>query len=499
MPYANEFSKHKSITDVVNSEKVKQFMGDMKVITRGKANFEKIDENLFIEDVESLKKEERLKYVFAFDGSKTQIALDTGFPGAELGIIKVSQTFIQLELMKEYEKSPFPHPSEYDEIFLSQNFEITVPGFNVCSELYEDPKDFFRYSIYNYLRKNHNTFVDILNQRSGMELKPENFLETYIDLLKKKPEPITCIHPCEFCCSNDRSGEHMLSFDDFFVDNFETQDIDFVHQIKCGCQHNPKDIFITDLLHFHEGFSNSGSNDGLYTQVMSFFEKVIFMNLIHNLKDFFPSHDDRGEPLENPVFRDCAFVLDGPLAIYNYASWFATAMADELISMGDDNLLIIGVEKSGHFMEHFKNLDGVESPSDKPLKSGLLFFLGDNYIKRYVKYSTSPIPYGKNVYFGKKLFYKNYENQLFVINLAYNSFEDREVYLDSRNTKNYELTQTRLRDLAWLLEKYSSSRYANALSFVSMAHENASISNNYFSKRVIDDFVKNTIGKNDEK
>lgn len=494
MPYLNEYSKHRSITDIVNSDKVAQFMGEMKVITRSKSNFEKIDESVFIEDAQTLKKEERLKYVFAFDGSKTQIGLDTGFPGAELGIIKVSQTFIQLELMKKYEQEAFPHPSEYEEIFLSQNFEITVPGFNVCSEIYEDPKDFFRFSIFNYLKKNHNTFIDVLNKRSGLELKAETFLETYIDLLKKKPDPITCIHPCEFCCSNSRTGEHMLSFDDFFVDNLETQDIEFVEQIKCGCKHNPKDIFITDLLHFHEGFSNSGSNDGLYTQVMSFFEKVIFINLLHNIKDFFPSHDNNGEPLENPVFRDCAFVLDGPLAIYNYASWFATAIADELISMGDDNLLVIGVEKSGHFVEHLKNLDGVESPEDKPLKPGVLFFLGDNYIKRYVKYSTSPIPYGKNVYFGKKLFYKNHEEQLFVINLAYNSFEDREVYLNSRNTKNYETTQTRLRDLAWLLERYSSSRYANALSFVSMAHENASISNNYFSKRVIDDFVKNSIG-----
>jgi hypothetical protein len=142
MPYANEYSKHRSITDIINSEKVKTFMGDMKVITRSKANFEKIDENVFIEDIEALKKEERLKYVFAFDGSKTQIALDTGFPGAEVGIIKISQTFIQLELMKKYEAEAFPHPSEYDEIFMSQNFEITVPGFNVCSEIYGDPKDF---------------------------------------------------------------------------------------------------------------------------------------------------------------------------------------------------------------------------------------------------------------------------------------------------------------------------------------------------------------------
>lgn len=493
MPYTNEYAKHRSITEVVNSEKVKQFISEMKIKTRGKGDFETIDEELFIENVEELKNEDRLQFVFAFDGSKTQIALETGFPGAEVGIIKISQTLIQLEVMKEYETEEFPHPKKYDEIFVSQNFEITVPGFNVCSDIYGDPRDFFRHAIFNYLKNNYNTFSDILIKRRE-DFKPKTFLETYMDLLKKKDE-VSCIHPCEFCCSNDRHGEHMLSKNDFFVDNYETQEIEWVDTIKCGCKTNPKDVFITDLLHFHEGFSSSGSNEGLYTQLMSFFEKIIFMNLLDNLRLYFGTKEEHDEDWENPMFKKCAFVLDGPLAIYNYASWFATSIAEELIAIKDENLLIIGVEKNGHFMEHLKNLNGVENEEDRPLKPGFLFFLNDHYIKRYVKYSTSPVPYGKNFYFGKKLFYKNYENQLFVINLAFNSQEDREVYLNARNTKVYRLTQERLRDLAWLFEKYSSSRYSNALSFVSMAHENASISTNYFSKRVIDDFVKNIISQ----
>jgi len=172
-------------------------------------------------------------------------------------------------------------------------------------------------------------------------------------------------------------------------------------------------------------------------------------------------------------------------------------MANEFIDISEnEDMLIIGVEKSGHFVEHLKNLDGVESPEDKPLSPGFLFFLNDLYIKRYIKYTTSPIVYGQNNYFGKKIFYKNYEDQLFVINLAYNSLEDRDNNINSRNETFYRVTQQRLRDLVWLFENYSSSRFANALSFVSMAHENASISSNYFSKRIIDDFVKSSMSFN---
>lgn len=493
MPYLNEHAKHRAISDIINSEKIKDFMGNMKVITREKKDFEKIDKDLFItpEEINELKDSMRLKYVFAYDGSKTQIALDTGYPGAEVGIVKISQTCIQLELMKQYEQEEFPHPSIYEDIFMNQSFEVTIPGFNVCSELYEDPKDFFRFALFEYLEKNHNTFIDVLAKKSEKTFNPRTFLDTYKAMLNKKSEDIQCIHPCDYCCSNARGTEYLLSEELFRIEDEKADKEYIVNKIKCGCKNNPKDLFITDLLHFHEGFSHSGSNEGLYTQLMSFLEKIIFVNLIENLLEFF------GKENSDKIFKDCAFVLDGPLAIYNYASWFATAMADLFIGMEKENLLVIGVEKNGHFMDHLKNLDGVENiEEDKPLNPGFVFFLNDNYIKRYVKYSTSPIPYGKNFYFGKKLFYKNYDKQLFVINLAFNSVQDKDDWLYRRGFDDgYWDTQPRLKDLVWLFEKYSSSRFANALSFVSMAHENAAISTNYFSQRVIDDFVKNTLKK----
>ncbi len=492
MPYANEYAKHKTITELVNNKKIQDFMSNMKIITREKSNFEKIDNNILIssDEIEDFKMQERIKYVFAFDGSKTEIQLNSGFPGAEVGILKVSQTFIQLELMKKYEQESFPHPKEYDEIFLSQAFDITIPGFNVSSELYEDPKDFFRFSIYDYMKNNYNKFMDVLIEKSDLQFKPKTLLETYVDLLLMKPEDISCIHPCEYCAHN--LGE-MLSVDDFRIENMDTEEVDLHHTIKCKCKHNPRDIFITDLLHFHEGFSYSGSNDGLYTQIMSFFEKIIFMNLLDNASLFFSKENGFSE---NKLFKDCAFILDGPLAIYNYASWVATAMADRIIRMQEDEqLIILGVEKTGHFMSHLENLNSIEKEGDIPLNKGFFFFLEDKYIKRYIKYSSSPIPYGKNFYFGKKMFYKNHDDQMFVINVAFNSFEDKEIYLNARNDKNYETTQLRLLDIIWLFERYSSSRFKNALSFISVAHENASISNNYFSKRVVEDFVSNIISE----
>lgn len=488
MSYKAEYSKHHTVADLVNSEKVKKFLSEMKIIHHGKGHFEKVDEFILTkkDELNGLLNDLKIKYVFAFDGSKTQIALDTGFPGAEVGILKISQCFVQLELMKEYESKQFAHPAEYDEIFINQSFEATIPGFNVGSEEYNDPKDFFRSVIYSQLKNNYNSFLDVLIKRTGQDIEKKTFLQSYLNVLVKRPEATSCSHPCERC---NYLGIP-LRLQDFYDEHSSDDNFRLNHKVKCHCKNSPKDVFITDFLRFHEGFSNSGSNDGLYSQVMSFFEKMIFLNLLHILEDFFINEE------KNPLFEDCAFILDGPLALYNYAAWFSQSLADEIIRLSDkSDMLIIGVEKTGHFVEHLRDLDAISSPEDKALEPGFLFFLDDKYIKKFVKFSSGTTPYGQNSYFGKKLYYKNHQNQLFVINLAFNSIEDRHNYLNGKNNQQYRLMQKRLKDLAWLLEKFSSSRYENALSFVSMAHENASISSNYFSKRVIDDFVKEKLDK----
>lgn len=486
MPYKNEYAKHQTIVDLVNSQKVNNFMDKMKIVKKGKSHFEKVDTFIFEENNTELLEEERLNFVFAFDGSKTNISLHTGYPGAEVGLLKISQCFIQLGLMSDYQKAQFPHPQDYDNIFINQSFEITVPGYNVGSDDYPEPKDFFRYSIFNYLEENHNTFADVLINKSSdaKAFKPKTFLDTYVDLLIRRPHAIKCAHPCPEC----RSRSVSLSLNEFKTDNLFDNGVSLNYKIKCHCLENQRDIFITDFLRFHEGFNSSGSNDGIYSQVMSFMEKIIFMNLIHMLEEFF-SYEDI-----NPIFKDCAFILDGPLSLFNYSAWFSQAIYEELIRINESNsLLVIGVEKTGNFVEHLLDLDSVYDENDNALNNGMLFFLNDNYIKKYIQLSSSNEPYGYSAYFGKKLFYKNYKDDLFVINYAYSSHDDKEKFLNDKNSAEYLLLQPRIRDLVWIFEKFSSSRFKNALSFVSMAHENASISSGLLGKKVIENFVKSKI------
>src|SRR5260370_17314729 len=98
--------------------------------------------------------------------------------------------------------------------------------------------------------------------------------------------------------------------------------------------------------------------------------------------------------------------------MFGHPAWLSPLIKTELgrlnqvvrSSTGED-LLIIGVEKSGAFVSHFEEIDKTESGAPYfPNRSYAL--LTDEYIKQRIVFSVSDKPYGKDTYFGRKFFYK---------------------------------------------------------------------------------------------
>lgn len=479
MPYDNEYAKHKSISDIANSQKVADFLTNMKISINGEESYETIDDNIVDKEVlDNCGK--NIECVISIDGSKSNVSVNVGMPGAEVIIIKVGQTMVDIKKMVEYEECNNPHPSQYNEIFNNETVELVSPGFNICSDSFETGEDFFRDVLFNFFNNTTNELVLKYAKKHGIEHNGVTFLDTYKKLIKLDMENLKTTHPCPICSYN--SG-HGISLHDFQKDG-TIQNI-----TECSCSNAPKKIYITDLLRFHEGFSDTGSNEDINTQLMSLLEKMMLVNLIDN---FNVLGKKVGAGIIKKIYDKTVFVMDGPLAIYNYSSWLSLRILKFLTS-NENNLKVIGIEKTGNFVQHLQNLENINSNKGSPLKNNMMFYLNDKYIKKYIKYSNSPIPYGKWQYFGKKLFYKNSGGNLFVINHLFRSKDEIEQDINNRNSKRYIDNQSNLNEILYLAERFSSSRYKNALSFVSMAHEISSIANTTFGKRVLDDFVKSNI------
>jgi hypothetical protein len=151
--------------------------------------------------------------------------------------------------------------------------------------------------------------------------------------------------------------------------------------------------------------------------------------------------------------------------------------------INEQDLLIIGIEKSGIFFNHFLDIDTTtEGIEDKfPRQSALL--LTDKYIKKNIIFSYSKKPYGQDTYFGRKFFYKAASGQKIVPVVA--CFNEYQKNLNTAKPDQFP----RLADVMNLLDQLVSCRYPNSVSPLISAHTEAAIPLN-IGKRIFDDIAR---------
>jgi hypothetical protein len=263
------------------------------------------------------------------------------------------------------------------------------------------------------------------------------------------------------------------------IDDYEDKDMTYGYG-EYTCPHSGEALFSTDALRLHSLMSDSSSNGEMFGQIMSTFEKLW---LIHILRSF----EQKGWL---STLRRVAFIMDGALAVFSTSSWLTKVISYEIKRINElqkqinrQDLLIIGIEKTGTIVNHFEAIDTTKDGiSDKfPKQSALL--LDDSYIKKNIIFRKSDKPYGQDTYFGRKFFYKTELGQRIVASVAtYNDYQNN---IRTANPNQF----SRLADVMNLLDKLFSSRYPNALSPLVSAHAEAAIPLN-LGKRIFDEIAR---------
>jgi hypothetical protein len=198
---------------------------------------------------------------------------------------------------------------------------------------------------------------------------------------------------------------------------------------------------------------------------MQVWERVL---LIHLLRWF-----ERRKVLDR-VSR-MAFIVDGPLAMFGHPAWLSPRIKMELSRLNKlvrdrtgDDLLIIGVEKSGAFVSHFEEID--KTASGEPYFPNRSYALPtDEYIKQRIIFSVSDKPYGKDTYFGRKFFYKAKSGARIVATLPLLN------ELQEDTSKEDDSVYPSFGRICGLLDKLVSSRLPNAVGPIISAHSHAAI------------------------
>ncbi len=429
MPYEGEFASYRSIRRIAETERVLKLLNRAKVA--GKQEVQTA-----IQPNPAPKSEAELPaFVLAIDGSYQEVDVRTGYPGAKVGYVTVASVLLDLARISELDEQRPVDPQEFRKTEQADTIDSALPGSNVITINQSSARASFRQELFE-------TFHDvILDEDQRIRL-----LSTYEKLLEYKPK--TRHQECPYRESDGCEGSFLVG---------------------PGCNQTPccqRPVFSTDALRIHERFHDVGTNGEAFGLVMQVWERIL---LIHVLRCF----EEQG--LLNRIGR-LAFFLDGPLAQFGPPAWLSAAISAELKRLNTivrektgNDLLIVGIEKTGNFVAHFEEIDQTETPGESRFPNRSYLLLTDRYIKERIAYSESEKRFGVDTYFGRKFFYKAASGAKIVASIPF--LNEEQDTLDTDNVSLYP----QFGPLCALLDKLVSSRLENAVSPIMAAHSHAAI------------------------
>jgi hypothetical protein len=430
MPYEGEFAGYAPLRRITETESVQQLLRRARVYKSAQVGDGIVPKQAppIPADLPDL--------VVAIDGSKAEVEVRNGYPGAEVGYVTVASVLLNLKEIDRLDQQRPADPREFRKTEEAASIDAALPGSNVVTGIHNHARDSFREALFDVL---HDRIVD--------EQDRTRLLDTFEALLALKPKN----RDGQRCPYDYRGCEERL---------------DITAGVKnCQCSQQ-RPVFPTDALRIHEGFRDVGTNGEAFGEVMQVWERVL---LVHLLRCF-----ERRNWLART--KRLVFFLDGPLAVFGHPAWLSAAISAELKRLNEkarattgDDLMILGIEKTGEFVEHFEQIDRTDTPGEQRFPPGTYIMPTDGYIKERIIFSDSPKRYGLDTYFGRKFLYKSRRGARIVASLPF--LTDAQDTLDSDDIALYP----RFATACALVDKLASSRFENALTPLVSAHAQAAI------------------------
>lgn len=429
MPYEGEYATYHPLYRISECQRVKGLLARSKLL-------EASSTTIAPSPTDAPSSESTLpRLILAIDGSYAEVDVKNGYPGAKVGYCTAASVLIDLHLVNDLDIERPVNPVDFRKTEQAAGIDAALPGSNVVTRRQNTARASFREELYDL-------FTDIVIDEDDRT----NLLSTYEALLALKPT--TNRQSCPYRGSHGCSAEI---------------------SVGPGCAVCPtcnRTVYSTDALRIHERFRPIGTNGEAFGLVMQVIERLL---VVHFLRCF-----ERRDLLER--LAPLAFFIDGPLAVFGPPAWMSAAISSELkrlnrkvqASTGLD-LLILGIEKTGAFVQHFEEIDQTETPGKLLFGPRQYLLLSDQYIKKRILSSDSPKRYGEDTYFGRKFFYKTQNKAKIVATIPFLS--DAQDTLESEDISLYP----RFATVCTLLDRVVSSRYANSVSPLIAANAQAAI------------------------
>ena len=211
----------------------------------------------------------------------------------------------------------------------------------------------------------------------------------------------------------------------------------------------------------------------------------IFADIEKNTVEFVDNYDSSEK---EPVLLPTTF----PNILVNPNQGIAVGMASQICSFNlrevceaaaayikNNNVNIIGIEKSGAFVDHAKEI------ADK-MKPGQIFLMDNDHIYKYIMPADGNMEYARTSYYGGKFIYKSKEEKLYVLTLPVEThhYYSRPQLGDLKNIEEILLN----------IDLLKCDIYQDAIIPIALVNKLVSLSN-YPGSNIIRHFTKQNISE----
>jgi hypothetical protein len=320
--------------------------------------------------------DDHIDWVMAVDGSHIEEEIDPRFPSTRTIFIQVAGVLVNLKRLRA-RRGSFADPAAIADAQEASVFAGFLPSSNLAHDSGVTPLEAFRAELHHLFRTTEvngrsllQTLLEVEGVRQGASRASGRVR------IAKCPVPE---------CRADVAAIRVPAAG--------------TPCPQCGVLIRP-----TDILRVHEVFRPYASNLEAAGRVVSVAEHLTVLSFLMHVAARQPT-----------TLRRLACITDGPLALYGEIApikWpllrSLQILAQTLQDAGHGLPMLVGIEKSGEFVDHARAIEDQIPP-------GYLMHLPNDYIARHIRFREAA--FGRDTYYGRKWVYRTRDKRLLVITI----------------------------------------------------------------------------------
>lgn len=459
--YASKISHRHIIAD----DEIRQYLDDCKIPFEGKD----VELNArLIHDIE-YPSNNNIKNIIAIDGGYTTITVKKKFPSSLLTYFQFGTLLLKRKDLEAIQVKPFIAPSDMAKLKQLSPDKLALPTKNLLLKDQKSLTHAVRKVVFDFFAnkgKEDKTLIDTLYWFLFEKYKNNQSNNDNCKCKYEKTETESHLHVCNNCTNkayqlsrcpyNCKDGSILLEESKLNKTTYTWE-----------CPNCKEEIYLTDVFRLFEAVDNELGAGGVLGYVLSAVENMLAVRVIRMLLE-----------IKYGYLNEILIVKDGPLSFVGQTANMYKPMRALLNHIREkNNINFVGIEKSGAFVDHAKEI------ADK-LKPGQVFLLDNDHIYKYILPESGSKEYARTSYYGGKIIYKSKEEKLYVLTLpveTYNYYNTPEL-TDLQNIEEILLN----------IDLLKCDIYQDAIIPIALVNKLISLSN-YPSSNILETFTKTNI------